>query len=243
MMSRYIEVPGEAVYEGNLILINEKWGIKCDCNNGLVRIGDEVFLNCEAAGALKKAIESVGNGEMIVPVSGFRSAEEQKAIFQNSMRENGEVFTRQFVALPGHSEHQTGLAIDLGLKADNIDFICPDFPYEGICQRFRETAPRYGFIERYQKGKENITGIAHEPWHFRYVGLPHAEIMTDGGLTLEEYTDFIKRFTFDKPLGKSGAEVYYEEVRESKCSVRVPDKGKISVSGNNLDGVIVTVFK
>ena len=243
MMSRCIEVPGEAVFEGNLILINEKCGIKGDRYNGLVGIGNEVFLNCEAAGALEKAVKAVGGGEMIVPVSGFRSAEEQKAIFQNSMRENGEDFTRQFVALPGHSEHQTGLAIDLGLKSENIDFIRPNFPYEGICQRFRETAPRYGFIERYPKGKEKITGIAHEPWHFRYVGLPHAEIMTDEGLTLEEYMDFIKGFTFDKPLGKNGAEIYYEEIRESKCSVRVPDKGKISISGNNLDGVIVTVFK
>lgn len=243
MMSRCIEVAREAVFEGNLILINEKWGIKGDRNNGLVRIDDKVFLNCKAAGALEKAVEAVGGREMIVPVSGFRSEEEQRKIFQNSMRENGEAFTRQFVALPDHSEHQTGLAIDLGLKSENIDFIRPDFPYEGICQRFRETAPKYGFIERYQKGKESITGIAHEPWHFRYVGLPHAEIMTERGLTLEEYTDLIKGFTFDKPLRKSGAEVYYEEIRESKCSVRVPDKGKISVSGNNLDGVIVTVFK
>lgn len=242
-MSGFIEVSRKAVFEGNLIPVNEKWGIKGDCNKGLVGIGNEVFLNCEAAGALEKAVEAVGGGEMIVPVSGFRSAEEQREIFQNSMRENGEAFTRQFVALPDHSEHQTGLAVDLGLKAENIDFICPDFPYEGICQRFREAAPRYGFIERYQKGKENITGIAHEPWHFRYVGLPHAEIIAETGFALEEYTDFIKGFTFDKPLRKCGAEVYYEEIKESKCIIRVPDKGKIIISGNNLDGVIVTVFK
>ena len=60
-------------------------------------------------------------------------------------------------------------------------------PYEGICQRFRELAPLYGFIERYPANKEAVTGIAHEPWHFRYVGRPHAQRMTDLGLTLEEY--------------------------------------------------------
>ena len=85
--------------------------------------------------------------------------------------ENGEEFTNQFVARPGHSEHQTGLAIDLGLKQPDIDFLRPYFPYKGICQTFRELSTDYGFIERYPAGKEAITGIAHEPWHFRYVGV------------------------------------------------------------------------
>ena len=85
------------------------------------------------------------------------------------MRESGRKFTETYVAVPGHSEHETGLAIDLGLKQDVIDFIRPEFPYEGICQRFRQLAPKYGFIERYPKGKEEVTGIGQEPWHFRYV--------------------------------------------------------------------------
>lgn len=132
-------------------------------------------------------LEEVNGWEEIVPVSGWRSLEEQQEIYRSSLRENGEEFTRKFVALPGCSEHQTGLAIDLGLKMEKIDFICPDFPQEGICQRFRERAAAYGFIERYQKEKEHITGISAEPWHFRYVGCPHAERMNRMGLCLEEY--------------------------------------------------------
>lgn len=108
----------------------------------------------------------------ITAVSGWRSQEEQREIYLQSLLENGEEFTNQFVASPGHSEHQTGLAIDLGLKQPDIDFLRPYFPYKGICQTFRELSTDYGFIERYQAGKEAITGIAHEPWHFRYVGVP-----------------------------------------------------------------------
>ena len=91
------------------------------------------------------------------------------------------------MALPGCSEHQTGLAIDLGLRGPEVDFLCPDFPYTGPCGDFRRLAADYGFVERYPAGKEPITGIAHEPWHFRYVGVPHAERMAAMGLVLEEY--------------------------------------------------------
>lgn len=147
----------------------------------------DILLEREAVCALSRIMEQLGGWEFIVPVSGWRSLEEQLGIYEKSLRENGTEFTTKFVAMPGHSEHQTGLAIDLGLRQPEIDFIRPAFPYEGICQKFRELAPAYGFIERYPKGKEQITGIAHEPWHFRYVNTPHSEIMTSKELTLEEY--------------------------------------------------------
>ena len=111
----------------------------------------------------------------IIPISGYRSLAEQQQIYEDSLQEHGLAFTQKFVALPNTSEHQTGLAIDLALQQAEIDFICPEFPYHGICQAFREVAPSFGFIERYAKGKETITGIAQEPWHFRYVGTPHAK--------------------------------------------------------------------
>ena len=66
--------------------------------------------------------------DSIVPVSGYRTMEEQRQIFSDSLRENGEEFTYQYVAVPGCSEHQTGLAIDLGERREEIDFIRPDFP-------------------------------------------------------------------------------------------------------------------
>ncbi len=101
-----------------------------------------------------------------------------------------EDFTRQYVAIPGCSEHETGLAIDLALDTGGeIDFIRPYFPYDGICSEFRARAAEFGFIERYPSGKEHITRIAAEPWHFRYVGAAHAVYLAAHGLTLEEYID------------------------------------------------------
>ena len=73
----------------------------------------------------------------IVGVSGYRTREEQVEIFEDSFKENGREFTEKYVAFPDHSEHQTGLAIDLAENRKEIDFICPEFPCEGICQRFR----------------------------------------------------------------------------------------------------------
>lgn len=79
----------------------------------------------------------------------------------------------------------------MGLNKQDIDFIRPDFPYDGICGEFRKVAPNYGFIQRYTEDKEKITGISHEPWHFRYVGYPHSQIITERGLSLEEYIEFV----------------------------------------------------
>lgn len=174
----------------SLILVNGQHACSPDPAQDLIPVHKDhpdILLEREAVCALSRIMEQLGGWEFIVPVSGWRSPEEQLAIYEESLRENGPEFTAKFVAMPGHSEHQTGLAIDLGLRQPKIDFIRPAFPCEGICQKFRELAPAFGFIERYPKGKEHITGIAYEPWHFRYVNTPHSELMAAQGLTLEEY--------------------------------------------------------
>ena len=76
---------------------------------------------------------------------------EQERIYRESLRDNGPAFTRRFVALPGCSEHETGLAIDLGERRASIDFIRPAFPDTGLCSAFRRRAARYGFILRYRR--------------------------------------------------------------------------------------------
>lgn len=174
----------------SLVLVNGQHVYLPDAKQDLIPVYEDypdILLEREAVRALSCIMEQLDGWKFIVPVSGWRSVEEQLTIYVESLQENGPEFTAKFVAMPGHSEHQTGLAIDLGLRQKSIDFICPAFPYEGICQKFRELAPAFGFIERYPAGTEHITGIAHEPWHFRYVGMPYSEIMTFKGLTLEEY--------------------------------------------------------
>ena len=108
------------------------------------------------------------------------------------------------MAIPNHSEHQTGFAIDVGEKREEIDFICPAFSNEGAGKKFRAQSYQYGFIERYTKEKEEITKIAAEEWHFRYVGYPHSMIIKERGLCLEEYIELLK----DYPYGQKGFPIW-----------------------------------
>lgn len=88
------------------------------------------------------------------PVSGYRSQREQSRLYDDSLRENGREFTEKYVALPGHSEHQTGLCIDLRPAGSEIDFIRLEFSYEEICQKFRERAHWFGLVERYPAARK-----------------------------------------------------------------------------------------
>ncbi|EAC5373467.1 hypothetical protein B5H32_16500, partial [Listeria monocytogenes] len=102
-------------------------------------------------------------------------------------------YTKQFVALPGCSEHQLGLAIDVGLKGSQDDLICPRFRDSAAADLFTQEMMNYGFILRYPADKQEITGIGYEPWHFRYVGLPHSQIMANQQWTLEEYHQYLEQ--------------------------------------------------
>ncbi len=150
----------------------------------------EQQLRAEAAEQLLQLISQIGGQKQIIVTSGYRSYTEQKRLYEHSLRLHGKVYTEKYVAKPGCSEHQLGLAVDLGFADSTHDEICPSFEGKEISQQFLSHMSSYGFILRYPKGKEAITGIAYEPWHFRYVGCPHSEIITQEGWTLEEYYIF-----------------------------------------------------
>ena len=243
---RKLTLSNNKIYDGNLILVNAAYSLQSTRENELVSANTDypdILLCRDAASALQMVLEKISAARDIVPVSGYRSQWEQTQIYNDSLKESGAEFTKKYVALPGHSEHQTGMAIDLGLYSDHIDFIRPDFPYDGICEVFRETAPSYGFVERYPAGKEKITGIAHEPWHFRYVGFPHSAIMADKNLTLEEYVEFIKNCTSEHPLTYGNIEIYYFPLGEESTEIYMPEKAVYQISGNNVDGFIVTAWR
>lgn len=234
------------IHSGLLILVNAEHPIQHMERPVLAPAvpGSDILLDTRAAAMLSGLISRLGAAGEIVPVSGWRSEEEQQEIWDGSMRENGAEFTRKYVALPGCSEHQTGLAIDLALRADSIDFIRPEFPYDGICGRFRALAADYGFVERYQSGKEDLTGIAAEPWHFRYVGRPHARIMCDMGLCLEEYVEYLRSYPYPERLLEVRGEIYEAEVgfAGARDALGLPD-APYQVSGNNVDGYIYTLWR
>lgn len=222
-----------------------------------MRRGAFVLLARRAAVSLFQLIGEIDGWNEITAVSGWRSMAEQQKIWDQSVIDSGIEFTKKYVAVPGHSEHQTGLAIDLGKTAEHIDFIRPDFPYSGICQTFRRHMATFGFVERYPAGKETVTGISHEPWHFRYVGTPHAEIMTESGLTLEEYHDFVKQYRWGersllresgKNAGRKTFEIswlsaealpaFFKSVQNERgANFRTSCK----ISGDNVNGFIITM--
>ncbi|TQR39536.1 D-alanyl-D-alanine carboxypeptidase family protein [Lysinibacillus sphaericus] len=239
------------IYKGDLILVNAHYPVHSHSVEGFSMVDEkysDVRMKRNAVNALQCIFEKIGCADQIVAVSGHRSLAEQEEIYDGSMRDNGRSFTESYVALPNHSEHHTGLAIDLGLKQEVIDFIRPDFPYEGICNEFRKTAPYYGFIERYQSDKEKITGISHEPWHFRFVGYPHSEVMDKEHLSFEEYIEYIRNFTYNKEhlriVGNEGKEIeiFFVPCHTEKVEITLPEHSIYQVSGNNVDGFIVTVW-
>jgi LAS superfamily LD-carboxypeptidase LdcB len=141
----------------------------------------------EAASALEEMFRAAkADGINLYAVSGYRSYARQEAIFASNGRKYGLEKANQFSAKPGQSEHQTGLAMDI---------TCTSVSY-GLTQRFgstkegiwvKENANKFGFILRYQQGKESITGYQYEPWHLRYVGKEAAKEITERNVTLEEY--------------------------------------------------------
>lgn len=143
--------------------------------------------NAEAKGKLEEMLTAAKSevGKVLVAFSGFRSYEYQDRLYQSDLYNYGEEYTRNYTAKPGYSEHQTGLAFDIG--SDSRYWADPSFDDTEEARWLSDNAHKFGFILRYPEGKEEITGYGYESWHFRYVGLEHAKVIFESGLTLEEY--------------------------------------------------------
>lgn len=113
-------------------------------------------------------------------VSAYRTENYQRNLYNNRVRTTGRINADNYSARPGHSEHQTGLAVDIGTTKGVFEYT-PEFKW------LQNHAHEYGFILRYPKGKEWITGYSYEPWHYRYVGVDAAKIIYEEGITYEEY--------------------------------------------------------
>ena len=251
---RALELHPNDIYKGNLILINRRYPIRMDEKEILsnLRPINEIYKNHLASfhvvETLKDIFDNLNCYDEIVPVSCFRSHQEQCELYNTSIIENGLNYTNKFVAVPDASELQSGLAVDLGKNVEDIDFICPELPYDGVYGDFRKEALLNGFIERYKKGKEGITGIANEPWHFRYVGVPHSIIIEENNLSLEEYHEFIKEFNGPEKSYTYKVQDYFAKIFYIKSSVeiqtiQIEDDIEYNVSGNNIDGFIITLYK
>ncbi|PGA49971.1 hypothetical protein COL86_30780, partial [Bacillus toyonensis] len=144
------------------------------------------YMRKEAAEALEKLFKlAQKDGITLKSVSGFRSQEYQSSIYQYNVRTQGKERANRVSAKPRHSEHQTGLAMDVSASSVNYSLI-ESFGTTEEGKWLAKNAHQAGFIIRYLKGKESITGYIYEPWHIRYVGDIAKEIF-EKGITLEEY--------------------------------------------------------
>ncbi|MFE4813207.1 D-alanyl-D-alanine carboxypeptidase family protein [Peribacillus simplex] len=237
-----LEIAKDQVYQGNLLLVNKehpvhRGGIKSDVVNlfqhkelieGYGLLDERIRLS---QGVAEKFLEMVRAAEKdnvrhFIISSGYRDEEEQSQLYQ----EKGSAY-----ALPaGHSEHNLGLSLDIGSTLSGMN----EAP-EG--KWLQKNAWKYGFILRYPEDKKDITGIEYEPWHFRYVGIPHSRIMQKKNFTLEEYLTYIKE---KKKVGETIAGVEYEVSYypvSSKKKVEM-QANAYEISGDNMGGVIVTAF-
>src|SRR5690606_29752197 len=146
-------------------------------------------LRKEAAAALEELFKQAKADKLnLYAQSGYRSYERQKAIFASNSKRVGEEKANRVSAHAGQSEHQTGLSMDVTSPAVGNDLVT-DFENTVEGKWIKDHAHEFGFIIRYPKGKESITGYDYEPWHLRYVGKQHAEIIHQKGITLEEYLE------------------------------------------------------
>jgi D-alanyl-D-alanine carboxypeptidase len=146
-------------------------------------------LRKEAAEALEKLFDGAEkDGIELRAVSGYRSYKRQVSIFNNNVKTKGQEYASKVSAVPGTSEHQTGLSIDVSSPSVG-NVLEQSFGASKEGEWLEKHAPEYGFIIRYMKGKEDVTGYVYEPWHIRYVGIDIAEDVAKQGMTLEEYFD------------------------------------------------------
>nr|WP_245339335.1 M15 family metallopeptidase [Paenibacillus shirakamiensis] len=145
----------------------------------------------EAASALEKLFAAAKKDKIyLAGVSAYRSEQTQIALFNRYVKRDGEAKAKTYSAVPGHSEHQTGLAIDV--SGSNGRCAAEDcFGGTPEAKWLAAHVADYGFVIRYPKGKDSVTGYKYEPWHIRYVGEDIAKTVMSQGITLEEYYEVI----------------------------------------------------
>lgn len=168
-----VELIDGKTYVDGVLIANKTYSLPEDYNpGGLLPECKEAFALMQRAAAAK--------GLNIYISSGFRSYASQKSIYNRYVGRDGRALADTYSARPGHSEHQTGLAVDLNT-------ITQSFGRTKEGRWVAEHCHEYGFIIRYPEGKSHITGYCFEPWHLRYVGIDAATEIARSGLCLEEY--------------------------------------------------------
>ncbi|MDP4119496.1 MAG: M15 family metallopeptidase [Bacillota bacterium] len=248
----------EDIHTGELILVNKQH--ECEINGeNLESVIDnsnkkyqvssnDVKANKVLINALNDMLgdfyKYAGKTDVMV-ASCFRSYVKQEKLYQDEIAQVGKSEAGKWVAIPGYSEHQTGFAVDLTLY--NKHLTTDQYNGKGIYSWINENCYKYGLVQRYQTSKNSITQIYNEPWHFRYLGEPHAYYMNNNNFCFEEYVDLLHSRSKSNPLvftdylGKKWA-VYYVASTGFNTQVSVPVGYSYTISGDNVNGFFVTVM-
>lgn len=208
----------------------------------------DVMLRTEAVDALNAMMEgffAASGLDDVQLISGYRTLDYQQQLYDRDLAATGQE-TSSLVAKPGYSEHQTGYAMDFNVLYDGYS---EDFDGGGNFTWIPANCQNYGFVLRYPQSKAAITFIEYEPWHYRYVGIPHAIYMTGNNLCLEEYMDVLRQHPYGgehlmlTDNQNNAFEAYYVGMDTTADSTMVPVPSDLpyTISGNNVDGFIVTV--
>lgn len=218
------ENQADIAYNQNLVLLNASHPMSeytvptLECYNGQEAQMDIALL--DAFENLSSAVNRKWDEKLYIK-SSYRSSQEQVVVYATD---------KEVAALPGASEHEAGLALDVYVK----NFGGRAFIKVPAGQFVNEEGWRYGFITRYPLFKTAITGITYEPWHIRYVGKPHAEIMYKNSLCLEEYLESLN-------IGKFYEFDGYIISRQTGEQLQIPtDLVEVMVSPDNTGSYIVT---
>ena len=240
------------IHRGNLMLINSENRYDIPENFGYVAIEYEKTQSYRVADSLIAVHPSIivplnnmmdafyaetGIGNVTI-ISAFRDYAKQKKVFDDYAVSMGRAEALKRAALPGYSEHHTGLAFDLGIYRNGA---MATFKGDGSYAWFKDNSYKFGFILRYPAEKSSITKIVHEPWHFRYVGKLHASIIFENGWCFEEYMDFIMELTQEESYTIDFDDGMYEIFYTQDNEILIPEDLDYTISGNNIDGFIVTV--
>lgn len=241
--TRKQQITNNQIHEGNLLLVNREYPIDEDAiKSDVIRLvehkelvkgysllDNSIRLSEDVARKFMKMIAAANrdgvNGFLIN--SGFRDLDEQKQLY----KELGADY-----AMPaGYSEHNLGLSIDIGSSQTKMEQ-APEGKW------LKKNAWKYGFVMRYPQDKVEITGIQYEPWHFRYVGLPHSAIMQENNFVLEEYLDYLRENqTISTVIEGEEFRISYQSLSK-KRDIELPENRDYDISGDNRGGVIITEY-
>lgn len=205
LQAQLIETPEVLSSDWNLLLVNQENQLTEDLNFETYTASSGEIIDARVAKDFEEMIAAgEAEGLPFVFVSGYRTYAYQEQIYANVYSghlNNGhsaaeaKKMTEEFIAIPGTSEHMTGLALDITDPAlyHLENGLVTEFEETATAQWLYENAADYGFILRYPRGKEGIIDVNYESWHFRYVGRDNAHYIVENNLALEEYVALLKK--------------------------------------------------